>query len=366
MQLLLSCFFIFLQGLVFTILPAQSIEEQMTRTHPNCTDVYKNAINLLPKLYRENSIDSMYKALQIWKDACGDIAEIKITNLLLFINQSAFIDISIDASLLQLLENYAYSFHLNNQYRSSYAQEQDTFIIFSSTWAKLLLKQKALSNNEQLICKIFAGEITDPLNEIKSNRQKYPVFAALLQQKESEERKGRRANYTFLVGSWIPAGDVTVVGNHPSFGFQFGGRNEYNQLDLTIQFRFLKSANTYLVSRNNVLYESSHFFGGYIGMDYSRYLVSSQKFDFGVLAGVGFDGFDLFNSNNNNNQHLRPLSIGSFNANAGLKYNFFISPTFYIGLQGRYNWMNYNNTGGTSFSGNAISFDVIFGGNARR
>ena len=101
-------------------------------------------------------------------------------------------------------------------------------------------------------------------------------------------------------------------------------------------------------------------------MDYSRYLVSSQKFDFGVLAGVGFDGFDLFNSNNNNNQHLRPLLIGSFNANAGLKYNFFISPTFYIGLQGRYNWMNYNNTGGTSFSGNAISFDVIFGGNARR
>ena len=119
-------------------------------------------------------------------------------------------------------------------------------------------------------------------------------------------------------------------------------------------------------ANNSVLYESSHFFGGYIGMDYSRYLVSRQKFDFCVLTGVGFDGFDLFNSNNNNNQHLRPLSIGSFNANAGLKYNFFISPTFYIGLQGCYNWMNYNNTGGTGFSGNAISFDVIFGGNARR
>jgi hypothetical protein len=163
----------------------------------------------------------------------------------------------------------------------------------------------------------------------------------------------------------MPTGDLTVVGNHPSIGFQLGGRDVYNQLDLTIQFRFLKSANTYLVRRNNILYESSSFFGGYIGMDYTRYLVSRQNFDFGVLAGMGFDGFDLFSSNNNN-QHLRPLSVGSFNANTGLRYNYFLSPTFYIGLQGRYNWINYNNTGGTSFSGNALSFDLIFGSNASR
>jgi hypothetical protein len=365
MQRLLFCGFLFIAGFLFIESSAQSIDEQMTKTYPNCNDVYRNATNLLPKLYRENIIDSMYKAIRIWKAACGDIPEVKYTTILLSIDQSVFKDTSIDADLLSLLINYANGFYFNNQYRSAYAQQQNAFYKFSSIWAKLLLKQKTLGESEQLICKVFAGEIADPVFEIKSNRQKYPAFVALQKQKEAAERTGVRSNYSFILGNWMPTGDLTVVGNHPSIGFQLGGRDVYNQLDLTIQFRFLKSANTYLVRRNNILYESSSFFGGYIGMDYTRYLVSRQNFDFGVLAGMGFDGFDLFSSNNNN-QHLRPLSVGSFNANTGLRYNYFLSPTFYIGLQGRYNWINYNNTGGTSFSGNALSFDLIFGSNASR
>jgi len=83
------------------------------------------------------------------------------------------------------------------------------------------------------------------------------------------------------------------------------------------------------------------------------------------LGGIGFGGFNLFSSNKTNEQ-LRPLFVESFNFNVGLRYNYFLSPTFYIGLQSRFNLINYNNRGGTSFNGNAFSFDIIFGGTARR
>jgi hypothetical protein len=78
---------------------------------------------------------------------------------------------------------------------------------------------------------------------------------------------------------------------------------------------------------------------------------------------MGYDGFDVFTSEADI-QNLKPNSIGSFNANGGLKFNFYVNPTLYFGLQGRYNWINYNNKGGTSLNGNAFSIDFIIGGNS--
>ena len=343
---------------------AQSMEEQMTRRHPSCNDVFLNAVNILPKLYRQNAFDSMYSALQIWKRACGNSQEVQSVSLLLAMQQYSFTAALLDSTSIDLLNNYANYFVIYQRNTALLFKGQTEFYKLCSIWAKLLMEQKTLDDNERFICGVFTGSIIDPLNEIKTHPEKYPQLAELLKHKDAALRNGYRSNLAFLAGIWMPKNDLQILGKHAAIGFQLGFRDAHNQFDFTLQFRFLQSANPYFVNRNNVLYESQHFFGGYIGIDYTYYLVSKQSYDFGVLAGIGYDGFDIFSSDYNN-QNLKPLSIGSFNANGGIKYNLFISPTFYIGLQGRYNLINYSNRGGTSLQGNAFSIDLIFGGNKR-
>ena len=66
----------------------------------------------------------------------------------------------------------------------------------------------------------------------------------------------------FLPAFGYPMGDLTLLGDHPSFGFQFGARDNSNQLDLTLQFRFSKSANYYTIKRNNFFYDLNNYFRG--------------------------------------------------------------------------------------------------------
>ena len=197
----------------------------------------------------------------------------------------------------------------------NFPEGEKAFYAFSSTWARLLLKEKRLDKNEKFICQISAGEIDNPVKDIRKNPMMYSSFADILQENEKAQRSGFRTNYAFLAGIWIPMGDLTLLGDHPSFGFQLGARDNSNQLDLTFQFRFSNSANYYTIKRNNAYYDVNNYFGGYIGLDYTHYLVNKLNFDLGVLGGIGYDGFDITSSNNYDD--MKPLSIGSFQCQRG-------------------------------------------------
>ena len=341
---------------------AQSIQEQMTQRHPTCSDVFLNAMNIIPELYRHKFFDSLHTALAVWKKSCGDIPEVGCTALLLSIEESTFDERKMDSSTVDLLVNYSYSFRHRNM--RNIPEGERAFFTFISTWARLLPKEKHLDNNERFICQVLTGEIDNPVKEIRNNTVTYPSFARILHENETAQRTGFRTNYAFLGGVWIPMGDLSLLGNHPSFGFQFGARDNRNQLDITLQFRFSKAANTYTVKRNNGYYDLNNYFGGYIGLDYAYYLVNKLNFDLGLLGGMGYDGFDITSSNYNDDD-MKPLSIGSFNANAGFKLNYYLTTSFYFGLQARYNFINYINHGGTSMAGDAFSIDLIIGGNKK-
>ena len=317
----------------------------------------------MPELYRHKFFDSLAAALAIWKSSCGNIPEVGCTSLLLSIEESTFDERKMDSSTIDLLVNYSYAF--GHKYRLSPAEKEKSFFTFISTWAGLLLKERPLDKNEKFICEVLAGEIDNPVKEIRTDPVKYSSFANILAENEKSQRSGFRTNYAFLGGIWIPMSDLSLLGNHPSFGFQFGVRDNDNQFDLTLQFRFSKSANTYTIMRNGGYYDLNNYFGGYVGLDYTRYFVNKINFDVGLLAGVGYDGFDI-TSDNYNYDYLKPLSIGSFNANAGFKLNYFLTTSFYIGLQARYNFINYVNHGGTSLNGDAFSVDLIVGGNNKK
>jgi hypothetical protein len=161
---ILSCVFLHQNATAQT-----SVEEAMSRTHPECKDVFLNAIDLIPKLYKEKAFDSVQKAVDIWKSSCGSIAEIRYTEILLAVERSTFTNSKLDSNLVALLTTYSYAYKNFIRYNTYYGPTSSYYNL-SSTWAKLLLERKSLSGNEKFVCNVFAGNISDPEKEIRQHR----------------------------------------------------------------------------------------------------------------------------------------------------------------------------------------------------
>lgn len=340
----------------------------MHKTQPSCNDIFTNAMDVLPKYYRLQQFDSVSTAIAIWERGCGNIPQISITKLLLSIEQRTFEAAQPESTFISLLDEYAERYDIYSHSKNFYPPEQNKFYHFASSWAELLLENKSIDNNEQFICKVLAGKIVHPENEIRKNTETYPEYAWLLKKNDAATRNSPRINLTFTSGVWIPTGNLSLLGAKPSVGFQVGGRTSRHQIDFTTQVRFVNSQEFYTVERNHELIDRKNYFGWYIGLDYNYYMITMRNIDFGIVAGMGYDGFDITGSSYYYDyyyayDYLSPHSIGSFNANAGLRFNYYLNPGFYIGLQGRYNWINYANPGGTNMNGDGYSIDLIIGFN---
>jgi hypothetical protein len=159
------------------------------------------------------------------------------------------------------------------------------------------------------------------------------------------------------IGAWIPTGDLSVLGTHPNIGIIWGIRHKVHEFNVVLDFRFLKSKDPYEVSRGGTLYSLDNYFGGYLGLDYIFYLGVGKGYDFGILAGLGYDGFTL----NKDIVPAPPYEIGSFNFNTGFRFNWYTKGRTYFSFQPKYNIINYANKGGTSFDGNAITLQLFVG-----
>jgi hypothetical protein len=74
---------------------------------------------------------------------------------------------------------------------------------------------------------------------------------------------------------------------------------------------------------------------------------------------MGFDGFDAIETDDNRNAK----TIGSFNLNLGFAFRHFLKKhdSKYLGIEMRYNWVNYATGGGSDLSGNTITLRLMYG-----
>ena len=356
---------------VFTFqLKAQTVEELLSQKKPTCREVLINAASVIPELYLQHSFDSLEKAVNFIDASCPEMQETFYLKTLLNIERpSVLMPKSIDSNFIDKLNSYAVMLPiLKRQASQVYNADEYKLILFIQQWATDLLKKKRLSPDEIFLCDVLAGNIKSPERELRTNKEKYPQLYALLKQGYINDRNSPSFTSAFIMGAWVPTKDLKVLGMHPSLGVSFGGRSKNDELDLTLQFKFINSKNSYDILRQNTVYSMNHFFGGYIGLDYAKYFVHKTGYELGWLGGAGFDGFDIANSSdyNTNNDYLKPLSINSFNINTGLRFNYFFNARTFIALQSRYNFINYGNKGGTSLRGDAVTIDLLIGVNSRR
>ena len=347
----------------------------MTKKHVNCGDVLINASAVLSDLYTEKSFDSIRVAVNIMEQSCGEGSlPVIYIKTLLDIQQSSFSvnELSASARLDTLFTDYLFTlrtlkkggYSINKYQYYTYSASEKDFYSLIRKWASDLLNSQRLNNSETFICNVLAGNTRHPAAQLKSDKTQYPELYALLKKNYTDERLQPAFVATLISGVWLPSGNAKILGAHPTIGFQFCGKNKRNELDLTMQLRFANTPNNYYVFRSDSLYALNHFFGGYIGLDYTHYFIRSTNFEAGLTAGIGFDGFDIADppTHDHRKDYLKPFSINSLNLNTGLKINYYFNPNLFIGIAAKYNKISYGNKGGSSLSGNPISIDFIIGG----
>jgi hypothetical protein len=308
--------------------------------------------------------------------------------LLNAIQNRLFLVIKLPAGYLQLLDAYAkemaavnndshfkYYISLNSIFRyNATADVQKIFRILRS-WSLQLKSSGHLSKTEIFFCDVFAGSIVQPKRMLKDDEDYYPDLAAFnryVQKQVSHcdsitlvnSRYSKRGTAAILLGTWVPTGNASLLGNAFSLGFSFGHRNKKNEYDFILCGRFPHSTSkTYYVSRGDSLFSSNYYDGFYVGFDYTRFFLYKPKYEIGFTSAIGYDGFDFTGQSGDYvaGKDISPVGIGSFDFSNGIRAKYFLRPGLYIGIAAKYHFINYCNTGGTDMSGNAFTIEFLLG-----
>lgn len=162
-------------------------------------------------------------------------------------------------------------------------------------------------------------------------------------------------------GAWIPNGRLSQLGRHPYAGVQLGYGSRKLILSISISARFLKSRNTFSIVKDDSLYQSRHYSGGYFGLDGSYCLYKKGRHQWDAEAGVAVETIQGLSIKQPDDNDKITKTLVSPNFNLGTGYKFWLKD-IYIGLDLKYNFVFFNNRKATDFQGNVVTLGLTFGG----
>ena len=184
-------------------------------------------------------------------------------------------------------------------------------------------------------------------------------------------------DYALTIGTFMPQGNLSILGTSPAIGFLIGGRQNKWTFDADFFINFpLTKTGTYSVSNNDSMTPSNTYLGFYIGLDANYALYHKNNSELNILGAIALQGIQVLNGKNG----TANLTLVSANPNLGLGYKLYLihrvksnntDNTYsvrnsYIGIQAKYNFLFFNNNPGTSLSGNAYTITLIYGGTSKK
>jgi hypothetical protein len=347
------------------------ILDQLTRKAPNCETISFNAAELISRLYGGGKFDSIALVAREWEHNCGMSEPLFRLKVLLSIQNGTFSDeLMADEPILGWVQNYESRLQVSKEknfrqiyeyYKISFGfvPVNSDFDTFTALWSDTLLDDVKTNENERLWCYLYSNQPELFYEYLRRNQ--YPDTEVQRSYNNATERARRMwdGNLGFITGLALPTGNLAnVIGPKSLWGFQIGARHLKMQYDLTIALRPGSPKQDYTVLYQGATILTDHYLGGYIGADLAYEALRRNKTELNVIAGIGFDGFDAVEGNTE--KDIQGKSINSLNINAGAGIRFYILKSGYLGMQLRYNLVNYRNPQGTGLDGNYISFLLTY------
>lgn len=341
----------------------------------DCEYIAGKSTYFVMKYFVAHDYDSVDLVLRDWESACGKSEPIIRMRVLMAISQNKFDESVYDSTIIYSLLNYMDRMdtaeignerhYENNKAYFGYIPVRGEYDYFTQSIADTLLLRTFYNPAELLFTEIYSNVLPNPIYEIQLDSiYKNTLVKSYYSQEVDIIRREPDFNLCFSAGLWMPQENASLLGNHPIIGGQAGFRKDKMTYNLSLAFRVLKSRNQYVILVDGVKDSTNYFLGGYIGIDIDRSLISCKKHQIDLLAGIGYDSFEALyqNTDDDNPDNDTRFAIGSVNMNFGLGYRYYYKARKYIGLQAKYNVVNYSNNGGTNLAGNCLTVSIIMGG----
>ena len=349
-----------------TVFAQRNIESELLSQSPNCENVAYNSSRLIDRYFNSGNYDSINVVCNKWEEFCGVTEPVFRLKVLLQIQNKVFSEEWIERDYLL---NYIF-LYLD---RLDYAKESNSKLIYERykipfgyiplnspfddltvMWANSMLENRTLQPIEKAFCLLYSNQSDAFWKLLKSQEIAGTKLHAVYQEQTRKANRMGEANIGFMSGVMIPSGNLLeYIGVKPQFGLQFGYKVNKVQYDLSILIRSGNSRKEYQIIYEGEPKKTDHYLGGYVGLDLAYELSRKKRSEFDLVGGIAYDGFDVVEGDTE--KDIKSKSLNSLNLNFGLGYRFCGKKFNYLGIQTKYNFVNYKNAGGTDFGGNYIS-----------
>jgi hypothetical protein len=309
--------------------------------------------------------------LDYWERKCGDREPIFRSKILLSLIERNFSELLLNVNTIDYLRNYKTRLQLfKSRDFASYEYDKPyfgfvpiggEFDLFTQELAAEVKRTYAPESVEYLLAEFYSGDGESFFSKLQSTQYQGTVLQNRYNYAVDKYLNYPEMHLSLIAGIWIPTGDIKILGNHPDVGFQVGSKRNKWSYDFTCSFKWGDTPTPYWARRTkstNNRELTREFFGGYLGFDVGRDVFKKRGHEIQALMGLGYDGFDVFEENSG----MPVESVGSYNLNFGLEYRYYFSSSFYIGLRGKYNVVDYRLNHVIDFTGNPITIHLAIGG----
>lgn len=375
------------------------LEQMMTKRVLTERDVIYNIASLTPGLYKERKYDTVRQLVSYYERNYGNGVLVVPMRILLDIKDREFkeglvasdpfrpgkvqSELEYERDILRLLSGFSEVCEHMVQ-PNYYSEEQQShyipYLSLIGTLADSLKRIPDLKPAERFLLSFYAHPSDTLLRALDGIEYNGTVIQRAWMAAKKERAAMRGASLSLLSGVWSPTGNLSLLGPKPYFGFTIGGRAQKYSLELAVYFKFLRSANPYLVNDGDTLYTTTHHFGAYGGLDGMYELAGKGRSRFEALGGLGVEGMDVLSATGDN-KGASSKSLTSVNINAGLGYRLILTDRVrdvvkygrsvrevkrsYLCVQAKYQYLHYNNKGGTPLDGGGWLIGLVYGGYGR-
>jgi len=363
--------FLPMSGIMFFLLvqlcTSQTIDSLLTLpARIDCWDIWYNSGKQIVRFRKESKIDSLTMVLEFWEKYCGDNEPLRryriIDKIIKGENINEFIDSNTVYYLLDFRERRIVinadpkkEIIINQRFNYPLLPEFDSMTIALAD--SLYLSKKHAETDVDLFLLAYSQRFDDfiALSYAKTESEIQKTF-----NKEYMKYKNmHELNIGLQSGIWVPFGNMSLVGNHPAFGFFVGYKKRKIMVDWTFYMKMLKSNNEYVVYKDGRAFLTNYFFGGYIGLDVACFLMEKSKHKIPLRLGFAIAGWDALKKDIE--KEIPSKSFIVPNVNIGIEFMYFLTKFSFLSLELKGTYLKINNDRGTDISGPAMTALLKYG-----
>ena len=354
-------FFVFLIISLPIYAQTDYVESLMTRRELSCDDIFNNVSRLIPEFYEKGCKDTLQAIMAYWEEKCG-VSEVFMRCKIIFsIDDGSFSENLYDNDILFLLRQYKFSIKSAGRYDYQYKNYHNNHLNeFTARLSKTFLKTKELSPIEKFFLRIYANDFDPTIFQMldTDGLDKTRIKELYLQ-----EKKSGYFHNEWMLGVWLPQSYLHILGVHPYVGYRLGVKYPKLTVDLALGVKVGNSPNTYQVYKDDNIWSTNYFLGWNVGMDAGYELFRLWNNSIDLIGGIAWDGINTLNQEKDDGCKTEMMTkyLHSLNLNVGLGYRFHFKNWRYLGIDVKYNFVNFKNPYGTNLGGNTYTVNLVIG-----